>query len=111
SDNVFSLPSPYGRGLGEGLMLEAFSDPSTTFKCSIPVLSPHPRPFSQREKGDNSLLAYLFLLCQTFFLALFLRRFVPVRRGSFFGSSVAAFSTTPPSSAAISASVRFVNTE
>src|ERR1051326_230635 len=52
-----------------------------------------------------------FLLCQTFFFALFLRRLVPERRGSFFGSPVAAFATTPPSSSAISASVRFVKTE
>src|SRR5260370_29774075 len=50
--SLFSLPSPSGRGLGEGLTLEAFS--YLKFKCSIHVLSPHPRPFSQREKGDKS---------------------------------------------------------
>ena len=52
-----------------------------------------------------------FLLCQTFFLAVFLRRLTPRRRGSFLGSPVAAFLTLPPSSSAISVSVRLVNTE
>src|SRR5262249_11502513 len=55
--------------------------------------------------------ASYLLLCQTFFLAFFFRRFVADRRGSFFGSPVAAFLTLPPSSSAMSASVRLLITE
>src|SRR5918996_1601502 len=51
------------------------------------------------------------LLCQTFFFAPFFLRFTPVRRGTFFGSPVAAFFISPPSSSAISASVRLVRIE
>src|SRR6185436_8674649 len=81
-----------------------FSPSRSSRKPSSPVLLPK-REGRKRETSSQRLL------CQTFFFALFLRRFVPVRRGSFFGSPVAAFSTTPPSSSAISASVRLVKTE
>src|SRR5258708_22927930 len=51
------------------------------------------------------------LLCQIFFLAVFFRRLIPRRGGNFFGSPVAAFFTSPPSSSAISVNVRLVSTE
>src|SRR6266849_2663390 len=68
---------------------------------------------SRKHQGGNGSQSHepRFLLCQTFFFALFLRRLTPRRRGSVFGSPVAAFFTLPPSSSAISVSVRLVNTE
>jgi hypothetical protein len=41
------MPSPFRRGLGEGLTFD------TLYLSLINVLGPHPRPFSQREKGDD----------------------------------------------------------
>jgi hypothetical protein len=72
SADVFSLPSPSGRGLGEGLTDEPFSSFSLGEMISLPernhlsqtfmflestILSPHPQPFSQREKGDPNTTA------------------------------------------------------
>jgi len=62
----FWLPSPFGRGLGEGLsdrsncsvLLRETSSLNERTRLSqskgfIRILSPHPRPFSQREKGEQ----------------------------------------------------------
>src|SRR5258708_28932297 len=67
----------------------------------------------EHQCGDRGSQPHVprFLLCQTFFLAVFLRRLTPRRRGSVFESPVAALRTLPPSSSAISASVRLVKTE
>src|SRR6267142_6551580 len=74
----------------------------------------------KRSAGASSLLLLfehaqlepeLPLLCQTFFLLPCFRRLTPVRRGTFFGSPVAAFLISPPSSSAISARVRRVRIE
>src|SRR5688572_13717527 len=43
---------------------------------------------------EVNVTTQLPLLCQTFFLAPFFRRFTPARRGIFFGSPVAAFLTS-----------------
>src|SRR5688500_12836033 len=51
------------------------------------------------------------LLCQPFAFAPFFLRFTPVRRGITFGSPVAAFLTSPPSSSAISAKERRLKIE
>jgi hypothetical protein len=61
---MFSVPSPFGRGLGEGLahaalltitlreMISLLSEIISLKHSSVTFgLSPHPQPFSQREKG------------------------------------------------------------
>src|SRR5207245_9772611 len=63
--------------------------------------------------GDSppKILVFRPQLVHTLRLAPFLRRLMPRRGGSLFGSPVAAFLTSPPSSSAFSASLRLVNAE
>jgi hypothetical protein len=61
------LPLPVGEGWGEGLtprrpqlifLIFECHSPTTEHKMrkQIPLASPHPRPFSQREKGEKLIV-------------------------------------------------------
>jgi hypothetical protein len=65
------LPLPLGEGCGEGLLRRATAFDFFAFECHSPLsehnpegcfprLGPHPRPFSQGEKGEK-----LMILTQT----------------------------------------------